>query len=55
MRSPFPPRRRSPFARGPRVSDEDVLDQLRRSLEALHRANRALERVKQILSESARV
>ncbi len=55
MSSPFPPRRRSPFARGPRISDEEVLEQLRRSLKALHRANQALERVRDTLRQGAAV
>lgn len=43
------PRRRSLSSRAPRLTDEDVLDQLRLSLEALLKANRSLADMKTLL------
>lgn len=54
MSSPLTPRRR-PFGRNaaPQITDEEVLAQLRRSLEALMRTNKAMHKVRQILEEES--
>ncbi len=52
MSSPLASRRR-PFGRSaPRITEEEVLGQLRKSLDALVRTNKALEKISAILDES---